>query len=61
MTDSTRSKHDVDSPAVMPIQPTGNGVTDMEIARLQAAVEDGIEDPSIHTPIPHDEPAETQA
>ncbi len=61
MTDSTRSEHDIDSPADLPIQPTGNGVTDMEIAKLQAAVEDGAEDPSIETPIPNDEPTKTQA
>ncbi|KQT32526.1 hypothetical protein ASG29_12200 [Sphingomonas sp. Leaf412] len=61
MTDDTRSEHDIDSPADLPIQPTGNGVTDMEIARLQAAVEDGVEDPSIESPIPNDEPTKTQA
>lgn len=61
MTDGTRSDHDIDSPADLPIQPTGNGVTDMEIAKLQAAVEDGTEDSSIETPIPDDEATKTQA
>ena len=65
MTDRDRSEHDpehrIGSPADLPVQPTGNGVTDMEIAKLQAAVEDGAEDPSIETPIPNDEPAGTQA
>ncbi len=57
MTDH-RIEHDIDTPADLPIQPTGNGVVDMEIAKLQAAVDDGIEDPSIATPIPMDEPAD---
>ena len=61
MTDSTRVEHDIHSPADLPIQPTGSGVTDLEIAKLQAAVEDGTEDPSIETPIPNDEPTKTQA
>lgn len=61
MTDSNRFEHDIDSPADLPIQPTGNGVTDMEIAKLQAAVEDGTEDPSIETPIPNGEPTKTPA
>lgn len=61
MTDDTRSDLDIASPAELPIQPTGNGVIDMEIARLQAAVEDGIEDPSIEAPIPDDAPTKTQA
>lgn len=61
MTDITRAEHDIDSPADLPIQPTGNGVTDMEIAKLQAAVEDGAEDTTIETPIPDDEPTKTQA
>ncbi|MEP9400460.1 hypothetical protein [Sphingomonas sp. VNH70] len=54
MTDPVRPDPDIDSPADLPIQPTGNGVVDMEIAKLQAAVADGIEDPSIETPLPHD-------
>ena len=61
MTNSTTSEHDIDSPADLPIQPTGNGVTDMEIAKLQAAVEDGAEDLSIETPIPNDEPTTTRS
>ena len=61
MTDSTRFEHDIDSPADLPIQPTGNGVTDMEIVKLQAAVEDGAEDPSIEAPIPTDLPTKLQA
>lgn len=61
MTDSNRSESDMASPADLPIQPTGNGVTDMEIAKLQAAVDDRAEDPSIETPIPNDEPTKTQA
>lgn len=60
MTDPNRSDHDIDSPADLPIQPTGNGVADMEIARLQAAVEDGIEDPSIETPLPGNDPIEAR-
>jgi hypothetical protein len=52
MTDSTRSEHDLDSPADLPIQPTGNGVLDMEIDRLQTAVESGTEDLSIEMPVP---------
>jgi hypothetical protein len=56
MTDSAKSEHDLDSSIDLPLQPTGNGVTDMEIAKLQAAVDDGAEDPSIETPIPKDEP-----
>ena len=60
MTDSTRSEHGIDSPTELPIQPTGNGITDMEIAKLQAAVDDGAEDPSIETPIPNDESTTTQ-
>lgn len=61
MTDSTRSEHDIVSSTDLPIQPTGNGITDMEIVKLQAAVDDGAEDPSIETPIPNDEPTTTQA
>ena len=61
MTDSDRSEHDIDSPADLPIQPTGNGVTDMEIAKLQAAVDDGAEDPSIETPVPDERPTVSQA
>lgn len=61
MTDSTRSDHDIDASADLPIQPTGNGVTDMEIAKLQAAVDGSAEDPSIETPIPNDEPTKTRA
>lgn len=61
MTDSTRSEHDIGSPVDLPIQPTGNGITDMEIAKLQAAIDDGAEDPSIETPLPDDEPTKTQA
>lgn len=61
MTDSTPSKHDIDSLAELPIQPTGNGVTDMEIAKLKAAVEDDTEDTTIETSIPDDEPTKTQA
>ena len=61
MTDSDRIEHDIDTPADLPIQPTGNGVTDMEIAKLQAAVEDGAEDPSIETLVPNDEPTKTEA
>ena len=61
MADSTQSEHDIVSPADLPIQPTGNGVTDMEIAKLQAAVEDSAEDPTIETPTPDDEPTDTQA
>jgi hypothetical protein len=56
MTDSTRSEHDLDSPADLPIQPTGNGVIDMEIDRLQTAVDIETEDPSIEMPVPDDEP-----
>jgi hypothetical protein len=61
MTDSTRSEHDIDTPADLPIQPTGNGVTDIEIAKLQAAVKDGAEDAMTEAPIPDDEPTKTQA
>lgn len=61
MADSTRSKHDIDFPAELPIQPTGNGVTDMEIVKLKTAIEDGAEDTTIETPIPDDEPTKTQA
>lgn len=61
MTDDPRSEHDIDSPADLPIQPTGNGVTDMEIARLQAAIEGGVEDPSIEVPTLNDSPTKTQA
>ena len=61
VTDTTRSEHEIVSPVDLPIQPTGNGVTDMEIAKLQAAVDDNAEAPSIETPIPNDEPTKTQA
>lgn len=54
MTDSTRPDQDINSPADLPIQPTGNGVTDMEIAKLQAAIDDRADEPSIETPIPND-------
>lgn len=60
MADSTRLEHDIDSPADLPVQPTGNGVTDMEIAKLQAAVDDGTEGPSIETPFPNEEPTKSQ-
>lgn len=33
----------------------------MEIAKLQAAVDESAEDPSIETPIPNDKPTKTQA
>ena len=57
MIDSTGSDHGID----LPIQPTGNGITDVEIAKLQAAVEEGAEDSSIETPIPDAEPTIMQA
>lgn len=54
MTDRTQITPDIDSPADLPIQPTGSGTADLEIARLQAAVEDGVEDPAITMPVPDD-------
>ncbi|KQN39872.1 hypothetical protein ASG37_16915 [Sphingomonas sp. Leaf407] len=61
MTDTTRSDHDIASPADLPIQPTGSGVADLEIAKLQAALEEGAEDESIAMPIPDDDPTPTRA
>ncbi|WP_156347638.1 MULTISPECIES: hypothetical protein [unclassified Sphingomonas] len=54
MTDRTKVDHDFESPIDLSIQPTGNGVADMELAKLQAAVDEGVEDPSIVTPLPND-------
>jgi hypothetical protein len=37
--------------AGMPMQPTGSGTTDLEIAKLQDAIADGTPDPEIETGI----------
>lgn len=60
MSDNDPLNTDVDALDNLPIQPTGNGVTDIEIAKLHGAVDLGAEDPSIETPIPNDEPTTTQ-
>lgn len=56
MSDVERAEHEIDSIADLPMQPTGNGLTDMEIAKLEAAIEEGAADESIEIPIPDDEP-----
>ncbi len=58
MNDRDLPAHDSDSTPDLPIQPTGHGVIDLEIAKLQAAVQGGAEDVAIGAPLSVAEPNE---
>ena len=51
MAQPTLPDSDLAETGALPLQPTGSGATDLEIAKLQNAVADGTPDPEIETGI----------